>query len=75
MERLFKTLQDRLVKELRLAGITTIEAANRFLDEWLPIYNRRCSVQPAQPADLHRPRPASRELDRSLCITTTRCLR
>ena len=75
VERLFKTLQDRLVKELRLAGITTIEAANRFLDEWLPIYNRRCSVQPAQPADLHRPRPASRELDRSLCIKTTRCLR
>ena len=75
VERLCKTLQDRLVKERRLAGITTIEAANRFLDEWLPIYNRRCSVQPAQPADLHRPRPASRELDRSLCITTTRCLR
>ena len=75
VERLFKTLQDRLVKELRLAGITTIEAANRFLDEWLPIYNRRFSVQPAQPADLHRPRPASRELDRSLCIKTTRCLR
>ena len=51
------------------------EAANRFMDGYLPIYNRRFSVQPAQPADLHRPRPASRELDRSLCLKTTRCLR
>jgi transposase len=75
VERLFKTVQDRLVKELRLTGIATIEAANRFLEEWLPSYNRRFSVQPAQPADLHRPRPASRDLDRSLCIKTTRGLR
>jgi len=75
VERLFKTVQDRLVKELRLAGIATIEAANRFVEAWLPSYNRRFSVQPAQPADLHRPRPASRDLDRSLCIKTTRCLR
>ena len=75
VERLFKTVQDRLVKELRLAGVSTLEAANRFLDGSLPIDTRRVSVQPAQPADLHRPRPASRELDRSLCIKTTRCLR
>ena len=75
VERLFKTVQDRRVKELRLAGVSTLEAANRFLDGSLPIYNRRFSVPLAQPADLHRPRPASRELDRSLCIKTTRCLR
>ena len=75
VERLFKTVQDRLVKELRLAGVSTLEAANRFLEGSLPIDTRRVSVQPAQPADLHRPRPASRELDRSLCIKTTRCLR
>jgi len=75
VERLFKTVQDRLVKELRLAGIATIEAANRFVEEWLPIYNRRFAVQPAQAADLHRPRPAGRALDRMLCIKTTRCLR
>jgi hypothetical protein len=75
VERLFKTVQDRLVKELRLAGIATIEAANRFLGEWLPSYNRRFTVQPAQAADLHRPRPAHRELDRRLCLKTTRRLR
>ena len=75
VERLFKTVQDRLVKELRLAGIATIEAANRFLEEWLPIYNRRFSVQPAQATDLHRPKPAGGDLNRILCIKTTRCLR
>jgi transposase len=75
VERLFKTLQDRLVKDLRLAGIATIEAANQFVETWLPHYNRRFAVQPAQAADLHRPRPVSRDLDRSLCIKTTRCLR
>ena len=74
-ERLFKTVQDRLIKELRLAGIATIEAANQFLEGYLPIYNQRFTVQPAQAADLHRPRPASRDLDRSLCIKTPRGLR
>jgi hypothetical protein len=75
VERLFKTVQDRLVKELRLAGVSTLEAANRFLEGYLPIYNRRFVVPPAQAADLHRPRPAHRELDRILCLKTTRCLR
>ena len=75
VERLFKTVQDRLVKELRLAGIATIEAANQFVEEWLPIFNRRFAVQPAQAADLHRPRPAGHALDRILCLKTTRCLR
>ena len=60
---------------MRLADVSTLEAANRFLEGYLPIYNRRFAVQPAQPADLHRPRPASRELDRILCLKTTRCLR
>jgi hypothetical protein len=75
VERRFQTVQDRVIKEMRLADVSTLEAANRFLEDYLPIYNQRFSVQPAQPADLHRPRPASRELDRSLCIKTTRGLR
>jgi hypothetical protein len=75
VERLFKTVQDRLVKELRLAEVSTLEAANRFLERYLPIYNRRFAVLPAQAADLHRPRPAHRELDRMLCLKTIRCLR
>lgn len=56
IERLFGTLQDRLVKELRLAGISTIPAANRFLDEvYLAKHNRKFSVAPKCNADVHRP--------------------
>jgi hypothetical protein len=75
VERLFKTFQDRLIKELRLAGVATLEEANRFVEEWLPLYNRRFAVQPAQAADLHRPRPAGRDLDRILCCKTRGVLR
>lgn len=75
VERLFKTLQDRLIKELRLAGVTTLEDANRFLAEYLPRYNRQFVVRPVQTANLHRPPPTVRELERSLCLKTTRCLR
>jgi len=75
VERLFKTFQDRLIKELRLAEIATIEEANRFLEGYLPLYNRRFAVPPAQAADLHRPRPGGCALDRILCRKTPRCLR
>lgn len=55
VERSFGTAQDRLVKELRLEGIATLEAANRFLEErWLADYNRRFAVAPSSPADAHR---------------------
>ena len=55
VERLFGTLQDRLVKELRLAGISTIPEANRFLkDVFIPAFNARFGVVPADPSDAHR---------------------
>ncbi len=75
VERLFGTFQDRVIKELRLAGIATLEAANAFLETYLPTYNQRFTVPPAQAADLHRPRPSARDLDRILCLKTTRVLR
>lgn len=75
VERLFKTFQDRVIKELRLAEVSTLDAANAFLKSYLPIYNRRFAVPPAQAADLHRPRLARGELDRILCIKTKRVLR
>jgi transposase len=50
MERLFGTLQKRLPQELRLAGITTVEAANRHLREvFLPAFNARFAVPAAAP--------------------------
>ncbi len=55
-ERAFGTLQDRLPKELRLAGITTMEAANRFLWEvYLPAHNARFAVAPEQPVSAFVP--------------------
>ena len=55
-ERAFGTLQDRLPKELRLAGITTMEAANRFLGEvYLPAHNARFAVAPEQPGSAFVP--------------------
>ena len=58
VERRNGLLQDRLVKELRLAGISDLEQANRFLEEkFLPDLNRRFWVKPAQEADAHRAVP------------------
>lgn len=75
VERLFQTLQDRLIKEMRLARVATLEEANQFLERYLPHYNRRFAVPPVQAADLHRPAPSARELARRLCIKASRCLR
>jgi transposase len=56
VERFNGTAQDRLVKELRLAGATTIEQANQVLDKtFLPWFHRRCTVTPASANDAHRP--------------------
>ena len=75
VERLFKTFQDRLIKELRLAGVRTMDAANQCLEAYLPQYNQRFTVPAAQAADLHRPRPSAPALDRVLCLKTPRVLR
>ncbi|MFH0740170.1 MAG: ISNCY family transposase [bacterium] len=56
VERLFETFQDRLVKELRLANISTIAVANIFLKEtFLPQYSLKYSVEPRSKANLHQP--------------------
>src|SRR6201991_5321211 len=54
VERAHHTLQDRLVKELRLAGINTIEAANAFLPNFVEDYNGRFAQPPARGQDFHR---------------------
>jgi hypothetical protein len=55
VERANKTLQDRLVKEMRLAGINNIAAGNAFLPGFVADYNARFGKVPANPKDLHRP--------------------
>lgn len=75
VERLFRTFQDRLIKELRLARIATREAANTFLEGYLPRYNARFAVVPAEATDLHRPCPGAEVLAQALCVKTTRAVR
>jgi len=56
VERSFLTAQDRLVKGLRVAGVTTLEGANHYLEtEFLPWVNSTIAVVPANPDDAHRP--------------------
>ncbi len=75
VERLFKTLQDRLVKEMRLNGVKNVEEANEFLKTYLPKHNRQFKKEAGSKADLHRPAPHSRELDRILCTKEERTVK
>jgi hypothetical protein len=62
VERCNGVLQDRLIKEMRLRAINDLEKANEFLDrEFLPNYERRFSIEPASPADVHQPKPRNLE--------------
>jgi hypothetical protein len=66
VERAFGTLQNRLVKELRLAGISTVAAANAWLPGFIYGYNTRFGREPANAKDLHRPMTAADNLDEIL---------
>ena len=71
-ERAFKTLQDRLPKELKLAGITTMEAANAFIREvYLPEHNARFAVEPAGEGSAFTP-ISGVALDEILCVEEER---
>ncbi len=58
VERTWETLQDRLVVELRLAGVSTLDDANRFLEGFIPRFNKRFAVAPADPGVAFRDVPA-----------------
>jgi len=75
VERLFGTFQDRVVKEMRLAGVTNIAEGNAFLEGYLPEFNRMFAKEAAQKADFHRPVVNKRALDTILSIKTDRALR
>lgn len=55
VERVNRTLQDRLVKELRLAGISDAAGGNAFLPDFIQRFNEKFAIAPANPHDLHRP--------------------
>ena len=75
VERLFGTLQDRLVKEMRLRGLRTKAEANVFLKRYLPAFNKKFTVPAAKKADLHMSLPKGFDLDDFLCIKTNRVAR
>lgn len=76
VERLFKTLQDRLVKEMRVAGVTSMAEANRFLDEvFLPFWEQRFTVEAREAADAHRALPEGVDLLRTFAETEERVIR
>jgi transposase len=76
VERLFGTLQDRLIKEMRVGGIDSMEAANRFLEEvFVPFWNERFTVEPAAAADMHRPLYEDVDLQRLFAETEERVVR
>jgi hypothetical protein len=75
VERSFDTHQDRLVKELRLAKISTMPEANRFLQQvYLPAHNAAYAVEPANPTDAHRPLLKAHDLDAILSVQTVRTI-
>jgi transposase len=74
VERANQTLQDRLVKEMRLAGIKDYEQANTFLAGYLPIYNQKFAVQPTSPIDSHEPLRPENDLDWIFTKKTQRIL-
>lgn len=72
VERAHKTLQDRLVKELRLRGINTMNAANAFAKEYMEDYNQRFAKAPRLSHNVHRPLDSSDDLDSIFTCRTTR---
>ena len=68
IERIWGSFQDRLVSEMRLAGASTIEQANQVLWNFLPRYNQRFGVAPAQPGSAYRQLPDGVCLDATLCF-------
>jgi hypothetical protein len=63
VERANQTLQDRLVKEMRLEGISDYQQANAFLAKYIPSYNQKFAVQPADLIDSHEPLRPENDLD------------
>jgi len=74
VERANQTLQDRLVKEMRLLGISSIQAGNAYIPEFITDFNRRFGVQPTSQHDAHRRLAAQDDLARILTWQESRTL-
>lgn len=72
VERANLTLQDRLIKELRLNNISTIETANAYLPNFIADYNCRFGKAPGSSVDAHRPLNPTDDLQETLCVKSER---
>lgn len=72
VERLWETLQSRLPIEFKLAGVSTIDQANEFLRNYIPSFNERFAVEPANAVSAFRPVSAKLNIDTILCVKLTR---
>ncbi len=72
VERGFRTHQDRLVKELRLVGISDMVAANKFLERYITEHNNQFAVAPASAGDAHRVLLRTHKLEGILCMKLNR---
>jgi len=73
VERLFNTLQDRLVKELRLRGISSIEEGNQYLSEYIREHNDAFGIKAEKPEDVHRV-VRQEEIEKAFCYKEERTL-
>jgi len=74
VERVIQTLQDRLVKEMRLCGISSMAEGNAYLPEFITAFNARFAVEARDAQDAHRPLRPSDDLARVLTVQETRVL-
>jgi hypothetical protein len=73
VERAFETLQDRMVKEMRLAGVRTMAEGNAFMSEvYMPEHNTKFAVEPAEPGNGHRALLKRHNLNQIMSIRTSR---
>ena len=75
IERSFGTLQDRLVKEMRLRNISKIETANNFLEEYLPVFNSKFNVIPFDNTDVNIKIGSDVNLNSYLCVKKQRVVK
>ncbi|MFH1280264.1 MAG: ISNCY family transposase [Candidatus Beckwithbacteria bacterium] len=74
VEKVNQTLQDRLVKEMRLKGISSIKEANKFLPTFTKQFTKRFSVSPRSKVNMHRKLGKNIDLNKILCIKEIRVL-
>ena len=74
VEKVNYTFQDRLVKEMRLHNISSIQEANQFLPKYMDKFNKRFSKKPRSGVNMHRKLPKNLDLSKILCLKEVRIL-